>query len=252
MNTSPTNPEKPIGDRPVSGGEHGAQVPVPPEEGELELDVERLHRPLLREPIDPEEGREPVPWWLWTAAALALFWGGWYLGEFGGRFSDATHIAFRTPTDFVQEEAGEQLADSITDPVEAGQRIYVSRCQACHQPDGLGTPGVFPPLIGTDWVTGAPETLVRILLNGLQGPITVAGETYNGAMPAWRDVLSDAEIAAVGTFVRQWDANEAPALTPGLVGELRAATAERGAVPWTADDLLQAAAISPDTTAEAP
>ncbi len=57
-------------------------------------------------------------------------------------------------------------------------------------------PGVFPPLVGSEWVTGPPETLVRIILNGLQGPIEVAGQTYNGAMPAWAQQLSGQEIAA--------------------------------------------------------
>lgn len=240
------------GDRSAPGEEAAAHETALPEEGELEPDVERIHRPLLREPADPEEGREPVPWWLWATAALVLFWGGWYLGFHGGRFGTATHVAFRSTTEYVQEQAGEQQAEAITDPVEAGQRIYVNRCQACHQASGTGTPGVFPPLIGSAWVTGAPETLVRILLSGLQGPITVEGETYNGLMPGWRDVLSDAEIAAVATFVRQWETNDAPAVSPELTAELRAATAARGAVPWTADELMQADAIAPDTTGEQP
>lgn len=223
-----------------------------PEEGELEPDVERIHRPLYREPADPEEGREPVPWWLWATGALALFWGGWYLGYHGGSFGDATHAAFRNTTEFVREEAREQQAEAIEDPVEAGQRIYVSRCQACHQADGMGTPGVFPPLIGAEWVTESPETLVRIVLNGLQGPITVSGDTYNGLMPGWGDVLSDPEVAAVATFVRQWDANDASAVSPELSAALREASADRGGAPWTVEELMQAEEVIPDTTAEQP
>ena len=73
-----------------------------PEAGGVDLqpDVERIHRAIRREPRDPVEGREPVPWFLTAAVALALFWGGWYLGRFGGEFGTATHVAYaaRRPT----------------------------------------------------------------------------------------------------------------------------------------------------------
>ena len=216
-----------------------------PHRGELESDVERIHRPIFREPADPEEGREPAPWWLWITAALSLFWGGWYVGEHGGSFGLATHVAFGDPTEFVAEESEEQRLAALADPVAAGQGIYARQCQACHQADGQGMAGAFPPLLDSEWVTGSPETLARILLNGMQGPITVQGQTYNGLMPAWRDALSDAEIAAVATFIRQWETNEAPPVDPGLVAELRAATADRGAVPWTADELLSVEDLAP-------
>lgn len=236
------------GHRAVPGDEIAAHEAERPVEGELEPDVERLHRAIFREPPDPREGREPVPWWLWAIGALVLFWGGWYLGHYGGPFGIATHTAYRNTEEFVAEEAGEQTGEAIADPIQAGQEIYTARCQSCHQPNGMGTPGVFPPLIGSEWVTGPPETVVRILLNGLTGPITVAGESYNGTMPGWKDVLSDAEIAAVATFIRQWEANDAPAVEPELVEQLRAETADRP-TPWTAAELEQAGAAAPDTTA---
>jgi mono/diheme cytochrome c family protein len=215
--------------------------------GELEPDVEQIHRPIFREPADPEEGREPAPWWLWAVAAFALFWGGWYLGRHGGTFGDDPHVAFRQTTEYVRDEAAGQEAEAITDPIAAGQAIYARQCQSCHQASGTGVPGAFPPLVGSEWVTGSPETVARILLNGLQGPITVAGETYNGAMPPWRDALSDAEIAAVGTYIRQWEANRASPISPELVAQLRTATADRSSVPWTADELRQAESLPPAT-----
>jgi mono/diheme cytochrome c family protein len=97
-------------------------------------------------------------------------------------------------------------------------------------------PNAFPPIVGSEWVTGPEETVVHILLGGLQGPITVAGATYSGAMPAWRDVLNDDEIAAVATYIRQWAPNQAPGLTPETVTRLRQATAGRSA-PWSAAEL---------------
>jgi hypothetical protein len=96
--------------------------------------------------------------------------------------------------------------------------------------------GVFPPVVGSEWVTGPAEILVHILLNGLHEPITVAGATYNGVMPAWRDVLKDQEIAAVASYIRQWAPNASPPVESDLVSKLREATATR-TTPWTATEL---------------
>ena len=101
---------------------------------------------------------------------------------------------------------------------------------------GLGLPGAFPPLAGSEYVLGEEERVVRIVLHGLGGPVTVQGQTYNGAMPAWADQLSDAEIAAVLTYVRTSWGNRAEAITAERVARERAATAGRTA-PWTAGEL---------------
>jgi mono/diheme cytochrome c family protein len=90
--------------------------------------------------------------------------------------------------------------------------------------------------VGSEWVTGPEEAVIHILLDGLQGQITVAGATFNGAMPAWRAVLNDREIAAVATYIRQWAPNQAPGLTPDTVARLRQETAGREA-PWSATEL---------------
>jgi mono/diheme cytochrome c family protein len=203
---------------------------------ELEPDVERLHRAIAREPRDPEEGREPVPWWVWTGAVLAIFWGGWYLGRYGGTFNAATHLALGGREPSTAQAAQEKAKAAALNPVQAGHQIYLARCQACHQADGRGLPGAFPPLVGSEWVTGPPETVVHVVLDGLQGPVTVAGQTFNGAMPAWREQLSNQEIAAVVTYIRQWAPNAASPVDTALVARERAATASRGR-PWTADEL---------------
>ena len=91
-------------------------------------------------------------------------------------------------------------------------------------------------MVGSEWVTGPAGTVVRIILHGLEGPIEVANATYNGVMPAWKDVLSDAEIAAVATFIRQWSPNRAGPVTPEEVAAIRRATAARER-PWTANEL---------------
>lgn len=219
------------------GARHAAvdRPDAPPDD--LEPDVERLHRAIAREPRDPQEGREPAPWWLWVGAVFAIFWGGWYLGRYGGTFDTSTHAVFPAAREAsTANEAEEKQATAAVDPVQAGRQIFLARCQACHQADGKGMPGAFPPLVGSELVTGPPETVVDILLHGLQGPVQVAGQTYNGLMPPWRDLLSDQEIAGVATYIRQWAPNAAPAVDSTLVAARRAATANRGQ-PWTAEEL---------------
>lgn len=204
---------------------------------DLQPDVERLHRAVMREPSDPIEGREPMPWWFVGAIALALFWGGWYLGRYGGEFGPETHLAFGGPRDGdIAAAAAGAVTAAANNPVEAGERIFLNNCQGCHQQSGLGVAGAFPPVVGSEWVTGPSETLVRILLHGMQGPVQVAGATYNGAMPAWKDVLKDEEIAAVLTYLRQWKPNAAGPIAPTEVAALRTAHADRTAA-WTAAEL---------------
>ena len=116
-----------------------------------------------------------------------------------------------------------------------GARVYATVCAACHQAQGQGLAGVFPPLAGSEWVTGSAERLVKVVLHGLTGPVQVAGEEYSGMMPPWGS-LSDAEVAAVSTYVRNTWGNQAPAVSAQEVARIRAANAARS-TPWTAREL---------------
>jgi cytochrome c oxidase subunit II len=91
-----------------------------------------------------------------------------------------------------------------------GEQVFNTNCAACHQASGEGVAGAFPPVRGHAneifAAQGGREYLPTLLLNGLQGPIEVAGNTYNGIMPAWRQ-LSDEQIAAVLNYsLTAWDA----------------------------------------------
>lgn len=228
------------------------RVPEPGPTMDPEPDVERLHRAIRREPRDPVEGREPVPWFFTAAVALALFWGGWYLGRHGGEFGLATHVAVSGRDASTVASVSAQAAAAIADPVAAGERIYTNNCSSCHQASGQGIPGAFPPVVGSEWVTGASETLTRIVLHGLQGPIEVAGQVYNGTMPAWQDLLKDEEIAAVATYLRQLGDNSAPPVSLEEVSTLRTRHADRAEM-WTAEELIGAeagAAVGSEPSAE--
>lgn len=108
-----------------------------------------------------------------------------------------------------------------------GEKIYHrdGHCVTCHQPDGKGLPAAgFPPLDDTRWVLGDEERLIRMTLHGLMGPIEVKGKKYPGFVPMtpFAALLSDREIAAVLTFVRNAFGNEAAPILPATVKNVRA------------------------------
>ena len=119
--------------------------------------------------------------------------------------------------------------------MKRGAAVYARTCIACHQPTGLGLPPVFPPLANAPIVAGNPELPVKFILQGLMGPITVNGMTYNSMMPPVAGV-SDADIADVLTYVRQSFGNQGSPVTADQVKAIRAANAGRTA-PWTTAEL---------------
>ena len=145
------------------------------------------------------------------------------------------------------------MAKGPVDPIAEGKRIFGTNCAACHQTTGLGIAGAFPPLVGSEWVTGPEQTVVRILLNGLGGPLKVKGATYNGAMPAWKEALSDDDIAHVITYIRQWSPNAAAAVQSSTVATLRKDNAARAGA-WSEAELkaLETAPASAAPAAVAP
>lgn len=121
-----------------------------------------------------------------------------------------------------------------------GQKIFSTRCSSCHQAQGQGVTGTFPPLAGSEIVTGDKGRVIRVILNGLMGEVEVKGVTYSGVMPPWGTSLKDDEIAALLTYVRSNFGNKASAISADEVAKVRAATKDRKQ-PWTADELADKA-----------
>ncbi len=120
-----------------------------------------------------------------------------------------------------------------------GATIYANNCASCHQANGQGVPGAFPPVAGhsADLIeTRGRDYLPILMLYGLQGSIEVEGTTYNGVMPAWSQ-LSDEELAAVTNhIVTEWDEGELPDdFEPYEPGEFEGARGQE----LSADDVLQ-------------
>lgn len=104
----------------------------------------------------------------------------------------------------------------------AGAHIYQVYCGTCHQQNGRGASGRFPPLANTSWVTGDKNLLIGIVLKGMEGPIEVNSEQFNGTMPQ-HSFLSDEEVATVLTYIRQNFGNEASQVTVADVAAVRKA-----------------------------
>ena len=129
-------------------------------------------------------------------------------------------------------------------PLTDGQKAFVAQgaatynllCTACHLPQGQGQEGLAPPLAGSDWVDGPDARLIRIVLHGVGGRISVAGKDYALDMPGLGAALGDEQIAQVLSYIRRSFGHEQPVVETAAVEKIRAASKDRGA-EWTADEL---------------
>jgi len=128
-----------------------------------------------------------------------------------------------------------ETAKPDAETMKRGQAVYNRTCFACHQPTGMGLPPVFPPLAGSEWVAMDASVAIRNIVQGMQGPITVKGATYNGMMPPVA-VVTDKDIADVVTYVRNSFGNSGAEVTEAEVKAIKAKYADRK-TPWTAEEL---------------
>ena len=134
----------------------------------------------------------------------------------------ATAIAACAKTGRGTEVASESSA-AEKNPASAsdGASIYLANCSSCHQPNGEGVPGAFPPLAQNPAVTGAPVAVIAIVKEGLTGRLVVNGQAYSGIMPAWKGVLSDEEIASAISYIRSSWKNQASGVSAADVAAVK-------------------------------
>ena len=114
-----------------------------------------------------------------------------------------------------EDEAGEGAEEVVEDETNeeapnpeakasarTGEQVYTQVCVTCHQANGEGMTGVYPPLAGSEWIAKSNETLIKIVLHGLMGEVEVKGAKYNNVMSPWGSALNDEEVE----------------LSPGLTG----------------------------------
>jgi mono/diheme cytochrome c family protein len=177
-----------------------------------------------REHSDPHENNRPVPNFVLVLAGLLGLYGVGYIftsnPDSSPQWGDGRTMAELSGGGAAPASGG--TSDAIN-----GEALFTARCAACHQASGAGLAGVFPPLAGSEWVQGKDSTLVAIVLNGIVGELTVRSQTYNGVMPPFKDQLTDAEIAAIATYLRGAWGNSSGPIAEQTVAEIRKQTADR-------------------------
>lgn len=196
-----------------------------------------VHEKFLGKQPDEKARYKLLPLNLLFIFSGLIFFAGTYLNRYAGFFDP--HV-YNENTPHRKGEGPEVAPKQLTpeEVVALGKKLYNdSACNTCHQASGLGQPGAIPPLAGSEWVVGSEERVARIVLYGLKDPITVKGTNYNSVMPPFAKGMtgamktwSDAQIAAVLTYIRQeWD-NKAAPITTETVAKIHAAEGTRGAV----------------------
>ena len=89
---------------------------------------------------------------------------------------------------------------TVEEQIKAGQALFAGTCSTCHQRNGQGLAGVFPPLAKSDYFAKDPTRIVDVVLHGLTGPVKVNGQDYNSVMPPMSQ-LTDDEVANIATYV---------------------------------------------------
>ena len=142
------------------------------------------------------------------------------------------------PVDVVELSPEEKEALRLERKLSSGEKIFAARCASCHQANGQGIEGQFPPLAGSEWVSADPAVISNIILKGLKGEIVVKGKTYgtSAAVNMAAVPISDREIANVVTYVRQSWGNSSSEVSEGEVAKFRADSAEQQE-QWLGDQL---------------
>lgn len=186
----------------------------------------------------PSVGRLAIPVWIFVVALLLGYRGCVHVDKVGGgfAFNAGIYAPYHSPKEV------ENLQPTGDDGgYKKGEVQYNIYCVGCHQGAGTGTPGVFPPLAGSDWVLAeGPNRIIRIVLHGLSGPVVVNGKNFNNQMPGLGEALDDEKIAQILTYVRGSKAwgNTASIVTPDQVKAVREAEKARASSKqWTQPEL---------------
>ena len=200
--------------------------------GASDEQLQEVHAILRREKPEPTEGYSPLPLLLLGLMSACVLFSAIYLGRYSAGFNPQAYDERILP--------GTQTAAApvVLDPATVGKRVFSTTCFACHQATGLGLPGIYPPLAGSEWAQGTEDRIIRIVLDGVSGPITVKGSQFNNTMPPFGPALKDEQIADVLTYVRSAWGNKAAPVSPVKVKAIRAAIADHTG-PWSPEELLK-------------
>lgn len=190
---------------------------------------------------EPTASDAPVPVGFLVALVVLFYLAILYLDGHAGGFHPKVYEPFAS-WDLVKAS---QPKENLDPRFERGRITYATYCSACHQKNGEGMPMTYPPLAGSDWVNAeGPNRVIRLVLNGLTGPIVVSGVEWNttAQMVAWKDLIGDdEELASLITYIRgetEWG-NHASPVSAEQVEMIRAELSSRSSNnPWTQAELF--------------
>ena len=188
-----------------------------------------------REDREPTMGTGAVflPMWLVGLLGFLIYWSCTFI-DHSGKFSQLVYEPYLSTN-----ELGGLNLKSVDVDMELGRVQFKTLCAPCHQESGLGSPGLAPPLVGSDWVTAAgPNRLIRLVQTGVAGPIKVKDTEWNLVMPPMGATLEDKQLAAVLYYIRNSWGNKGSKVTADDVKKIRAELGGRSE-PHTAEELLK-------------
>ena len=192
--------------------------------------IQQVHSQLLKVKPEKPDGYPLLPLAILGLTCAAIFFGSIYLAHYSIRFDPLVYNE-----NAKREKPGKQVAVVLT-RAQLGKKVFQGTCMVCHQATGLGQPGVYPPLAGSEWAQGNEERIIRIVLHGLNGPITVKGTEFNNVMTPLGTTLKDEQIANALSYVRSEWGNQAPEVLPETVTRIRTETESRKTF-WTVPEL---------------
>jgi mono/diheme cytochrome c family protein len=211
--------------------------------GASDKDIQSVHADLQDKQEEPGNGYTLLPLFMLGFVSTMIFVVAIYFIHHRGGLDKGLGAAALIQHEGYNPDKHAVVAVVEIDAFAAGKKLYTSVCVACHQMGGTGLAGLYPPLVGSEWVTEGEARLVRILLHGLKGPIEVAGVAYPGTIPMpafgagtaynW----SDDKIAYVLTYIRAEWGNAASEISVETVTAIREATVNQVG-EYTAEELL--------------
>jgi len=145
---------------------------------------------------------------------------------YSGKEVDEVYLGDRAQPNLAAVTAAAKAATSgeltVEEQMKAGQALFAGTCSTCHQANGAGMAGVFPPLAKSDWLAANPKRAIDVVLGGLTGPVKVNGGDYNSVMPPMSQ-LTDDEVANILTYVMGSWGNPGGKITKAEVAERRKA-----------------------------
>jgi len=213
--------------------------PIDPKKPDLEesTNVSQQHAEVMRsagaasrEKQVRENGLEPVSMWIFIAGSVIAIIAGSVLFK-SNSLLDYDSFVKSGYTQAEDPDGGEVVIPSaeVEELYMALGKAKYTGCVACHGGDGMGTPGAFPPLGGSKWVTESPIIPAYAIIHGVKGSIEVAGSTYNGNMPSQGgDTMGDLELAALVYYIQNSFGNKVGVLyTPEQIAQIRKLDSER-------------------------